>query len=133
LRLRYEPAAVVVHRFDPRLRDWLRRARAYGRGHAQARIRDQELRPIVHPFRLLVASAIIAAVKSGRAALLALGLLGPLAAYARWPRRAWRTKSPELLAYPYLQLAEETSTMLGELQGRHDGYESVAGGSLPTS
>ncbi len=125
LRLRYEPAAVVVHRFDPRWRDSLRRARAYGRGHAQAAIKDQQLRPIVYPFPLLVASAILAAMKTGRTAPLAPAVLAPLAAYPRWPRCAWRGRSPEPLAYPYLQLAEEVSTMVGELQGRRAGYRSA--------
>jgi O-antigen biosynthesis protein len=123
--LRYEPDAVVVHRFEPWLRDSLRRARAYGVGNARAAIKHGDQRPIVYPFPLLISCAILAALTIDRGAPLVLGALAPLAAYPRWPARAWQRRSLEPLAYPYLQLAEEASTMLGELQGRHAGYEGV--------
>lgn len=125
LRLRYEPTAMVVHRFDPRLRDSFRRARGYGRGHARAAISDRSLRPIVYPFPLIVASAILVAPSTGRGAPLALASLIPLAAYSRWPRCAWSRRSLEPLTYPYLQLAEEASTMLGELEGRRARYQGA--------
>ncbi len=124
-RLCYEPGAIVVHRFEPRLRDSLRRARAYGIGNARGAIKHHDRRPIVYPFPLLVALAILGALKTGRGAWVALALLGPLAAYSRWPRYAWRRRSLEALAYPYLQLAEEVSTMVGELQGWRAGYEGA--------
>jgi glycosyltransferase involved in cell wall biosynthesis len=120
--LRYQPDAVVVHRFEPRLRDSLRRARAYGIGNARNAIKHGDRRPIVYPFPFLISCAMLAALRAPRATPLVLGALAPLAAYPRWPARAWQTQSLEPLAYPYLQLAEEVSTMLGELQGRRAGY-----------
>jgi glycosyltransferase involved in cell wall biosynthesis len=122
-RLRHEPDAVVVHRFEPRPGDLLRRARAYGIGNARGAIKHHDRRPIVYPFPILISSAILRALKTGRRATLALGLLAPLATYSRWPVRAWRERSVEPLAYPYLQLAQEACTMLGELQGWHAGYD----------
>lgn len=121
VRLTYAPEAVVVHQFDPRVRDSLRRARAYGIGHTRGALKHGDRRPIVYPFPLLVASAMLLALRTRRAAPLALGALAPLAAYAAWPAPAWRRRSSQPLAYPYLQLAEETCTMLGELQGRLEG------------
>jgi O-antigen biosynthesis protein len=123
--LRYEPSAVVRHRFQPTLRDSLRRARAYGRGHARAAIKHPDMRLIAYPFPVVVAMAILAALITRRKGAIALGGLAPLAAYARWPTYAMRTRSLEPLSYPYLQLLEETWTMIGELQGRQAGYTSV--------
>ncbi len=124
--LRYEPRAVVMHVFRSRLSDSLRRAHAYGLGHARAALKHGELRIIVYPFPLLTASALMLAALRPRYRTALLAMLAPLTAYIRWPRAAWRTRSLEPLAYPYLQLAEEISTMLGELHGLRDGYESGA-------
>ncbi len=123
-RLRYQPEAVVVHQFDPRLRDSLRRARAYGIGNAREAIKHRDRRPIVYPFPLLVGLAVLLALNTRRPRPLALAALSPMAAYLRWPALAWRTRSVEPLAYPYLQLAEEVWTMLGELQGWRAGHFS---------
>jgi Glycosyl transferase family group 2 len=128
-RLRYAPEAIVVHRFESRPGDLLRRARAYGIGNARGAIKHHDLRPIVYPFPVLISCAILGALMTRRGPWVALGLLGPLATYSRWPMCAWRRRSVEPLAYPYLQLAEEASTMLGELQGWHAGYESAPAGS----
>jgi GT2 family glycosyltransferase len=122
-QLRYQPDAVVVHRFEPRLRELLRRARAYGIGNARGAVKHQDLRPIVYPFPLLIAFAVLRALQTGRSARLALGLLAPVAAYPRWSVCAWRRRSLEPLAYPYFQLAEEAWTMFGEVEGRRAGYK----------
>lgn len=125
-RLLYRPEAVVVHQFAPRLGDSLRRARAYGIGHIRGAIKHRDQRPIVYPFPLLVALAVLFALRTRRAAPLVLGSLAPLAAYARWPALAWSRRSVEPLAYPYLQLAEEVWTMLGEAEGRRVDYRRAA-------
>ncbi|MBV9006045.1 MAG: glycosyltransferase [Solirubrobacterales bacterium] len=124
LRIRYEPGAVVVHSFDRHWKDSLRRAWSYGRGHGLATAKDVDLRPIVYPFPVMSVVAFILALVGRRGTPLIFVLLAPLAVYARWPARAWGTRSPEPLAYPYLQLAEEVWTMLGELQGWRAGYFS---------
>jgi glycosyltransferase involved in cell wall biosynthesis len=114
-RLRYAPSAVVLHRYKPELRDTLRRARAYGKGNTRVARKHPEVRLIVYPFPVLVLAALAAATLTRRKRPAALGAVLPLLAYPRWPLLAWRTRSPEPLAYSYLQLAEETWTMLGEL------------------
>src|SRR2546429_955742 len=81
LELRYEPGAVVVHRFDPRVRDVLRRARAYGRGHARMASKDRSVRPIIYPFPLLTAVAAAAGWRAGSGRALAAALPAPLALY----------------------------------------------------
>jgi cellulose synthase/poly-beta-1,6-N-acetylglucosamine synthase-like glycosyltransferase len=120
--LRYEPSAVVRHRFQPTLPDSLRRARTYGQGHARAALKHADLRLIVYPSPLAIAIGTVAMLATGRKRAAALWALAPIAAYARWPAHAWRTKSLEPLVYPYLQLLEEVWTMLGELEGRNAGY-----------
>jgi glycosyltransferase involved in cell wall biosynthesis/peptidoglycan/xylan/chitin deacetylase (PgdA/CDA1 family) len=124
-RLLYVPGAVVLHRFRPHLSDTLRRARAYGRGNARAAIKHPEVRFIIYPFPVLVLTAMIAAALTRRKLPATLGALVPLFAYPGWPARAWQTRSLEPLAYSYIQLAEETWTMLGELEGSRAGYTPV--------
>ena len=123
-RLRYEPSALVSHSFQPKLGDSLRRARAYGRGHARGSIKDRDLRLIPYPFPLLLLAAAFPWFVARRGPLGPLAL-APLAGYARWPSLAWRSRSIEPLAYPYLQLAEELWTMIGELEGLVAGYTSI--------
>jgi cellulose synthase/poly-beta-1,6-N-acetylglucosamine synthase-like glycosyltransferase len=124
-RLLYQPGAVVLHRFRPNLADTLRRSRAYGRGNARAAIKHPEVRFIVFPFPVLVLTALMAATLTRRKAPGVLGAVIPLLAYPRWPVRAWHRRSWEPLAYAYVQLAEETCTMLGELEGSRAGYAPV--------
>ena len=123
--LLYEPSAVVFHRFERRLSATLRRSRTYGRGHARAGIKHQDLRLILYPVPLAVLISIVSGLLLSDRTILIVGALGPLAGYPRWLRDTWEEKSPEPLAYPYLQLAQEIYTMLGELEGRQAGYGPV--------
>jgi glycosyltransferase involved in cell wall biosynthesis len=122
---RYEPRAVVTHAFRPRLGDSLRRARAYGLGHARIALKHDKVRLILYPFPMLVASAIMLAALKPRLRAAVLAMLAPEVSYLSWPLTAWRTRSVEPLAYPYIQFAEELWTMAGELRGLRDGYEAV--------
>lgn len=126
-RIVYAPEAVVAHRFPPQLRDTLRRARAYGRGNARTALKHPAVRPIVYPFPLLVAGILATGVlrRSPGAAVLA-GLV-PAAAYPRWAGGARRRRSLEPLLYPYLQLAQEAATMLGEVESYRAGYDGDRG------
>ncbi len=130
VRLRYDPAAIVVHRFKPRFRDSLRRSRAYGVGHAQAAIKHADLRPILYPFPLCNAAAILLALVSGRRMPMVFGVLAPWVEYSSWVGHVRRHRSLEPLIYPYLQLAEEAWMMLGELQGWRAGYERAGAPAL---
>lgn len=121
--LRYEPLAVVRHRFTPSLRDTLSRARSYGKGNFLLAAKHPDMRLIIFPFPVAALATIIAATLTRRRSVALFAVLMPQLAYARWPLHAWRTRSLEPLAYPYIQLAEETATMLGELEASGAGYQ----------
>jgi len=121
----YAPSATVVHHFGPGLTDTLRRSRAYGRGNARLALKHASVRPIVYPAPLLVLGALASGLIGRRWGLAALGLLAPLATYPRWTVDARSTGSPEPLAYPYVELAQETLTMIGELDGWRAGYVEI--------
>jgi glycosyltransferase involved in cell wall biosynthesis len=131
-RLLYEPEAVVRHRFEPSLRDTLRRSRAYGKGKARSACKDANVRLVAYPSPIVALGMIVASLLSRRRTPVMFGAILPLFAYSRWPRSAWRTQSLAPLAYPYLQLAEEAWTMLGELEGRRSGYVAVPSTQLQT-
>lgn len=121
-RFVYLPEAVVHHSFEEDVGDTLRRARAYGRGNARQAAKHPGVRLILYPAPLAVALGAAAAVtsRSGRVAL-ATALL-PLVSYFGWSLAALRRRTPRFLVFPYLQLAQETATMAGELEGLRTGY-----------
>ena len=125
-RIVYAPAARVVHRFEPGLKDTLRRSRAYGRGNARAARKHAEVRPIVYPFPVLAVGTLAAGLVRRRLRLAVLGLLAPLVTYPRWLIDLRQQGSVETIAYPYVQLAQEVSTMLGEIDGHQAGYERTS-------
>ena len=113
-RIVYRPSATVHHHFEPQLVGVLRRARWYGEGNAQFAAAHDDVRLVVFPFPLAVAGAAVAAALSRhRGVMLAVPLL-PLVAYCGWLRRALAQRRLEPLVYPYLQLAQEVATMVGE-------------------
>jgi GT2 family glycosyltransferase len=115
VRFVYTARALVRHHFRPGLSDVLRRSRAYGRGNARAAIDNPQVAPIVYPFPLLWLLALALARRRGlTAALFALAL--PSALYARWLPYALRSCRPLALGFPYIQAAQETTTMVGELE-----------------
>jgi hypothetical protein len=62
---------------------------------------------------------------SHRRGIAGAALLLPLLAYPRWVRLVLQNRSPEPLAYPFMQLAQETAAMVGELDGLRAGYEGI--------
>lgn len=118
VELRYVPDAIVIHWFPPQVRDILRRSRAYGAGTALLARRHDDVRPIIYPIPVIGAVALAAGVLARRRLALALALaLPPLLGYPRWIVAAARRRTPEALAYPYLNLLQEICTMIGELEG----------------
>jgi GT2 family glycosyltransferase len=107
------PTAVVDHEFRPGLGDTLRRSRAYGRGNARMFLKHTEQNPVVYPLPFAVAALLGLAALTRRPgpALLAAAL--PPLLFSRWLREAIRERDPEVLAYPYLQLAQETYGNVG--------------------
>lgn len=72
---------------------------------------------IVYPFPVAISLAMVVAIMKRRELHIVLAALAPLAAYGRWPVYAWRSRSlAALLLYPYLELAEEASTMVGQVE-----------------
>jgi glycosyltransferase involved in cell wall biosynthesis len=124
-RIVYEPAAGVIHHFAPGLRDTLRRARAYGRGNAREMLKRQEMRPIVYPFPMLTAVGVSLGLLTRRRAIVMAAAMIPLIGYPRWLVDAYRQRSLEPLAYPYVQTVQETQTMRGEIDGLRAGYAPV--------
>ncbi len=118
-RLLYAPDAVVHHHFRPRLRDGIRRARAYGAGHARVAATHPGPRLIVYPVPVLAGVSLLAGLVNRRARRAVL-VLTPLA-YPRFTQLAVARRSPVPLAYAALTLAEEVATMAGELAGRRAG------------
>ncbi len=115
-RLVFLPDAVVAHDFEPGLADTLRRSRAYGRGNARMLRKHDGLRPTVYPLPVAVAGLLaIAAARRNAAAALAAATL-PTMLFSRWVREAARSRDLELLAYPYVQLAQETCGNIGLVQ-----------------
>ena len=118
----YEPAALIVHHFKPGLTDTFRRSIAYGRGNARRALKQSDVRPIVFPLSLSVVGALLVGLCARRRSLVAISLVAPIALYPRWAVDAVRTRSPEPVVYPYVELAQEVCTMWGELEGWRAGY-----------
>lgn len=115
------PDAVVEHDFEKGLGDTLRRSRAYGRGNARMFLKHRGLVPTVYPLPVVVGALLAIAVgrRSPPAAVLAGAL--PCMLFSRWIGEAVRLKEPERLAYPYVQLAQETWGDVGLLEELHRG------------
>ena len=113
--LRLVPATAMEHEYDLHLRDALRRARAYGNGNARNYRRHDGWGPTIYPIPVLCGIALLAGVANRRWLLLAMFL--PLLLAPRWILNAFRSRSPESLAYAYIQLLQETSNNVGFVGG----------------
>jgi len=110
-----EPAAAVSHRFQPTVRDTLRRGRAYGRGSARLYRKWPRQRPTIFPFPFVEAILVAAAFRKRQ--LLGWAVLWPLIAYPSAARHAVRDRSPQPLVDAYLLLSQEHQTNVGFVQG----------------
>jgi len=105
------PEAVVVHEYDPRLRDALRRARAYGAGGARNVVKHPGWHPTLYPGPVLWLALWLVARWRPRAA--GLALVAPLAVAPRWLVAALRRRSIEPLVYAHIQLLQEAASDVG--------------------
>jgi glycosyltransferase involved in cell wall biosynthesis len=111
-----EPAARVVHEFEPSLRDMLRRSRAYGRGSARMYRKWPSVNPTFFP--LPVATAVLLAFGAAVWAPLALAALAaPHVVAPGGLRGAVRHRDPTYLLDPYFNLAQETWEDIGFVHG----------------
>ncbi|MFC5065116.1 glycosyltransferase family 2 protein [Actinomycetospora atypica] len=106
--VRFEPAVVLHHEFDPRPTDVLRRARAYGRGNHRTWRRAGGVPPL-RPFPLLLAALALAGLRFPTMPVVALA--APVLLYPRSGR-----SRAESAAFSYLAAAEDAATLVGFLQ-----------------
>jgi glycosyltransferase involved in cell wall biosynthesis len=128
--LRYAADAQVAHWFDSRISDGLRRSRSYGRGNARTMLKQKRRRPIVFPVPLATSAAIATGLLTRRPGFILGGLLAPLLGYPGWLGHARRRRSLAPVAYPYISLAQESFTMLGQVDGIRAGYQPVPSAHL---
>jgi cellulose synthase/poly-beta-1,6-N-acetylglucosamine synthase-like glycosyltransferase len=107
----FVPEASVVHVFSNSLWDTLRRAHAYGRGHAYLWLKHPQWGPTIFPIPVMFLGALALSLRRPRL-LLAAFALPPLMA-PRWLLRTIRNRSPLDLTYAYVQCAQEAASNLG--------------------
>ncbi len=123
--LTYAHGAVVTHWFAGAIGDSLRRSRAYGRGNARRALKHPHTGLIVFPFPLGVVGLFCLGAITRRSRIAGLALALPLLTYPRWVAHAREQRSVEPAVYPYIQLAQEAASMVGELEGLRAGYQPV--------
>ena len=105
--------ATVRHPFQPSLGDAPPGPR-YGRGNARNWAKHPEWRPTLFPAPFLCLGFLAAGWRRRRWATLAAGV--PLVTAPRWIVLSWRTRSPEPLAYAYVQTLQEGASNAGFVQ-----------------
>jgi len=111
----YAPKAKVIHQFDSRLEDLLRRSKAYAIGNALLFRKHKDFVPPIYPFPALVLLSLL------------LGLINPwllftpivliLVIYSLGIRTAIKTRSLEPLVYGYIQFLQELYGNIGFIDG----------------
>jgi glycosyltransferase involved in cell wall biosynthesis len=115
-----EPAARVVHHFEPSLADSVRRSRAYGVGSARMYRKWYGSRPTIFPFPFAVAGlALLGALQRRHRAGVVAALLAPHALLPGGLLDAVRRRHPHALLDPYIQLAQEAYGNVGFAEGWH--------------
>lgn len=107
---------VVAHRFDPRLRDTLRRAFLYGLSNGRTWDRNGGI-PALRPVGGLVTVSLLLAAPVSIVGAVLLALFIPFAMWRRWVRASWRDRNTEMLAYPLIALAQELCSNVGFFVG----------------
>jgi glycosyltransferase involved in cell wall biosynthesis len=114
-RMVFIPQAWISHRFEPTVRNLLRRNIAYGKGNGLQYSKWPGVRPTIFPGPPLVLCLLVAAIW-----LWPLGVaaaLLPLLLYPRGTKNAISTTAIDALADPYIQLLQEACENIGFLRG----------------
>jgi glycosyltransferase involved in cell wall biosynthesis len=127
-RLVFEPEAWLSHRFEPTLRNVLRRSVAYGRGNALQYSKWPKVRPTLFPWPVLVAFLLLAGVFWWPLGVLAAVL--PLLFYPRGVKNVLRG-APEAVLDPYLVLVQEAFENVGFVRGAW-AFRALAGEPVTT-
>jgi glycosyltransferase involved in cell wall biosynthesis len=114
-RMVFVPQAWISHRFEPTVRNVLRRNIAYGKGNALQYRKWPGVRPTIFPGPLLILCMLIAAVWLWPMAAAAAAL--PLLLYPRGVKNLVSNATIEALVDPYFQLLQEAGENIGFLHG----------------
>jgi glycosyltransferase involved in cell wall biosynthesis len=114
-RLAFVPESLVVHHFEPELRDTLRRSRAYGIGSARLYRKWPSLPPTLFPGPVIVLMLI--AMSPWVPVLVVATILMPHLLYPRGFRHAFRHRQSAAILDAYVQLAQETCHNVGFVEG----------------
>ncbi len=114
-QLVFDPAAAVVHHFEPSLSDLMRRSRAYGLASATMHRKYSDVRPTFFPFPALMLAMIILSMRHPRLILPAVVM--PLIFYPRAVREAISERRIQVAADAYLQLLREANDNYGFITG----------------
>lgn len=117
----FDPGVAVVHHFGGRVRDSMRRSRAYGEGHARLLRKHDDVPPTVFPLPLVLAGLVL--VGARRPALLALAVVLPHLVHPRGIRQV-PTAGLAVLLDAYLTVLLETQYVVGAF--------GPGSGTLPT-
>jgi glycosyltransferase involved in cell wall biosynthesis len=110
------PDAQIIHDAGLSLVDFVRRP--FSRGLSNLKYyRRNGVTPPMYPFPILWLGATMASVLAGPVTVVAVALILPQCLYFWWPVRAGRECQLRHLVFPYLQLAEELSTVAGLVRG----------------
>ena len=114
-RLEFRPQALVIHHFEPSVRDTLRRSRAYGRGSARLYRKWPSMPPTIFPGPLLVLTMLH--LSRRHTWLTGAAIAAPQLLYPSGLRHAWSTRSGASLLDAYVQLGQEACGNVGFLEG----------------
>lgn len=116
-RIILEPRSRIAHRFEPSLRDALRRSRAYGVGAARMHRKWPSMRPTFFPFPFVM--ALVLGLSLRRPRLLLLVLVLPQLMFPEGLRRVGQTRSISSLLDPAVRLAQEAAANAGFIEELH--------------
>lgn len=111
----YAPKAKVVHRFDRRLSDTLRRSKAYGVGNAQLLRKHKDFLPPIYPFPILILLSFLFGFIN--LWFLLTPLLLVIVIYSVGIRTALKNRSLEPFLYGYIQYLQELYGNIGFIKG----------------
>jgi GT2 family glycosyltransferase len=114
-RMVFVPQAWISHRFEPTVRNVLRRNIAYGKGNGLQYRKWPGVRPTIFPWPLLILCMLVAAIWLWPLAVAAAAL--PLLLYPRGIKNAISNATIDAFADSYLQLLQEACENIGFLRG----------------
>ncbi|MBO2446746.1 glycosyltransferase [Actinomadura barringtoniae] len=114
-RMVFVPEAWITHRFEPTLRNVLRRSLQYGRGNALQYSKWPGVRPTLFPWPVLTFLLLAASLLLWP--LVVVAVLLPLLLYPRGLKNATLGGAPEAFVDPFLQLTQEAYENVGFVRG----------------